>query len=101
MTLMAPFTPGASTSATSGAGSSSAATALPKVGQQARLTSPSGGTQALAFVEFGDSAVQATAADLPILPGDAFVVTPPAGATHFAVFSAAATQVYVTSGYGE
>ena len=96
------MTPAGSTSATSGTGSSSAATALIKTKQQARLTSITGGTQAIAFVAFGDSNVQATVANgVAILPGDSFVVTPPDAATHFAVFSAAATQVYVTSGIGE
>lgn len=100
MSLMAPFTPGLTASATSGAASSSAATPLTKSGQQCRLTNPSGGTQVTAFVKFGDSAVQATVADLPILAGVAFVVTPPSSATHFAVFAATATQVFATSGMG-
>lgn len=102
MTLMPPMTPAGSAIATSGAGSSSAATALPKIGQQARLSSVSGGTQALAYVAFGDSSVVATAANgVAIPPGTSFVVTPPSTATHFAVFSAAATAVAVTSGIGE
>lgn len=101
MTLMAPFTPGGTANATSGAGASSAATLLPKVGQQALVTSESGGTQAKAFIKFGDVSVVAAATDTPILPGTAQVFTPPAAATHFAVFAAAATLVYVTSGYGE
>jgi hypothetical protein len=101
MTLMAPFTPGATANATSGAGSSSAATALTKAGQQALITSESGGTQAKAFIKFGDNAVQAAATDTPILPGTTQILTPPSTATHFAVFSAAATLIYVTSGIGE
>lgn len=102
MTMMPPFTPAGCATATSGAGSSSAATALAKTNQQARLTNPSGGTQALAFVAFGSSSVAATAANgVAILPGESFVVTPPSEATHFAVFSAAATAVYVSSGIGE
>lgn len=101
MTLMAPFTPGGTASATSGAGASSAATALSKSGQQARIVSETGGSQAKAFIKFGDSSVVAAATDTPILPGTTEVMTPPTAATHFAVFSAAATLVYVTSGIGE
>lgn len=102
MTMMPPFTPAGTATSTSGAGSSSAATALPKTNQQARLTCPALETAGVAFVAFGDSAVAATAANgVAILTGDSFVVTPPVGATHFAVFAAAATAVYVTSGIGE
>lgn len=100
MSLMAPFTPGLTASATSAAGVSSAGVALTKAGQQCRLTNEAGGTQATAFVKFGDSAVVATAADLPILAPASFVVTPPSSATHFAVFSATITRVYATSGMG-
>lgn len=102
MTLMAPFTPGITTSASSQAGpASSAATLLPRTGQQALITSESGGTQAKAFIKFGDSSVVAAATDTPILPGTAQVFTPPDAATHFAVFAATVTLVYVTSGVGE
>lgn len=101
MTMMPPFTPGPTASATSGAGSSSAAVSLPKIAQQALVTSPSGGTQTTAFINFGDSTVVAAATDTPILPGTAQVFSPPSNATHFAVFAAAATVVYVTSGVGE
>lgn len=102
MTLMAPFTPGPTVNVASGAGVSSAATPLGKVGQQALVTSESGGTQAKAFIKFGDAAMTAAdATNTPILPGTAQVFTPPAAATHFAVFSAAVTLVYVTSGFGE
>lgn len=110
MSLMAPFTPTENASATSGAGTSSAATALPRpfviaaqrVGNgQLRLTSPTGGTQVVAFVKFGGAAVVATLTDLPILPGESFVITPPGDATHFAVIAATATTVYATGGFGE
>lgn len=103
MTMMPPFTPGATVSATSGAGASSAATAFgkPTGGQQVLVTSESGGTQAKAFIKFGDSGVVAAATDTPILPGTSQIFTVPMSATHFAVFSAAATLVYVTSGIGE
>jgi hypothetical protein len=101
MTMMPPFTPGPTANATSGAGSSSTATALARTGQQVLITSESGGTQAKAFIKFGDSTVQAAATDTPILPGTTQIFTPPSSATHFAVFSAAATLVYATSGIGE
>lgn len=112
MSLMAPFTPTLPTvSATSGAAASSAGTALPKpfsnavqrIGNaQVMLTNPSGGTQVIAFIRFGtDNTVQADATDMPILPGDQIVITPPGNSTHFAVFAATATQIYATGGFGE
>jgi len=102
MSLMPPFTPGPTTSASS-SGSASAATALPCVGQQARIVSASGGTQVLAFIKFGDSTVAATTSDTPIIPGSDQIFTPPSVATHFSVIaaSASATTIRVTSGIGE
>jgi hypothetical protein len=104
MSMSQPFTPAIPTvNATSGAGSSSAAVAMTKVAnnRQVLVTSASGGTQGTAFIRFGASTVQADATDMPILPGTAQIFTLGAGQTHFAVFAAAATQVYVTSGNGE
>jgi|SRR5688572_4383914 len=102
MTMMPPFTPAGTATATSGVGVSSAAVALPKVNQQARLSCPSIAAPDVAFVAFGDSSIVATAVNgVAIITGDSFVVTPPSGATHFAVFGAAAIAVYVTSGIGE
>lgn len=102
MSLMPPMTPAGTATATSGAGSSSAAVALPKADQQARVSCVANATPAAAFIAFGDSSVVATAANgVAVLTGQTFVVTPPSGATHFAVFAAAAQVVYVTSGVGE
>ena len=102
MTMMPPFTPAGTAEATNVAASSSAAVALPKVNQQARITCEALETPDVAFVSFGDSAVVAAAVSgVAILTGDSFVVTPPAGATHFAVISASAVTVHVTSGIGE
>ncbi len=102
MSLMPPFTPGLTASASS-SGSASAATSLGKISQQALITSAAGGTQVLAFIKFGDSAVAAAVTDTPILPGSAQILTPPSTATHFSVIaaSASATTIYVTSGIGE
>lgn len=103
MTMMPPMTPSGSATATS-SGAASAPVALPKTGQQCRLTNPAGGTQVVAYVAFGDNAIVATATNgVAIAPGNTFVVTPPSGVTHFSVIaaSAAATAIYVTSGIGE
>jgi hypothetical protein len=102
MSLMPPFTPGPTATATSGAGVSSAATALAKVNQQAMISVDTGGTNVRCFIEFGDSSVVADAVGgMALLPGERVLVTPPSAATHFAVFAATATVVYVTSGIGE
>ncbi len=104
MSMSQPFTPATPTvNATSGAGVSSAAVALTKTAanKQVLITSESGGTQAKAFIAFGGASVSAAATDTPILPGTAQVFTLGSGQTHFAVFSAAVTQVYATTGNGE
>lgn len=102
MTMMPPLTPAGTASAASTAGVSSAATLLPKVGQQARLSCLEIATPDVAFVAFGNASIVASAANgIAILTGDSFVVTPPSSATHFAVFSAVVATVYVTSGIGE
>lgn len=108
MSMMPPFTPGATVSATSGAGTSSVATPLGKPtganvlgGAQMMVTSESGGTQTKAFFKFGDSSVAAAITDTPILPGVQAIFTAPAAATHVAVIASAATLVYFTSGIGE
>lgn len=103
MSLMPPMTPSGSATATS-SGSASTAALLPKPGQQCRLTNPAGGTQVVAYVAFGNSAIAATATNgVAIAPGNTFVVTPPSDATHFSVIaaSAAATVIYVSTGIGE
>jgi hypothetical protein len=100
MTMMPPFTPGTTAKLTGI--TTTTAVALTKPGQQVLVTSPSGGTQALAFIKFGDSTVTATAnTDVPILPGTTQIFTPPSTATHVAGVSAAATDLYFTSGIGE
>lgn len=99
---MPPMTPAGAATATSGAGSSSAAVALPKIGQQCRVSCLGNATPAVAYVAFGSSAIQATAANgVAVLTGESFMVTPPTSATHFAVFAAAAQTVYISSGVGE
>lgn len=101
MTMMPPFTPGATVLLDDVTTSESIALGKPTGGQQVLITSPAGGTQALAFIKFGDSTVVATASDTPILPGTSQIFTVPSSATHVAAFSGAATDIYVTSGYGE
>jgi hypothetical protein len=55
----------------------------------------------VAFVRFGDDAVEATAADFPVLPGQQRVLDIPARATHVAVILNTGTgTVYVTIGDG-
>lgn len=106
MSLMPPFTPGATVSV-SAVATSTAATALGKPqlasGNQVMVTVESGGTQVKSFIKFGDSTVQATTSDTPLLPGTQPIFTIPGGATHFAVIGSGAgpTVVYVTSGVGE
>lgn len=100
MTMMPPFTPG-STAKLAGV-TATARVALSRIGQQVLVTSPSGGTQALAFIKFGDAAVTATVdVDVPILPGTSQILTPPSSATHVAGLAATATDLYFTSGIGE
>lgn len=98
-----PFTPSYPTvTATSGAGSSSAATQLTgnsaSVGKQVRVLNP--GSQ-MAFIEFGGLSVQASATDTPIPPNVPCIFTVGPDATHVAVFASAAQLVYFTSGHGE
>jgi hypothetical protein len=99
---MPPMTPAGAATATSGAGSSSAAVALPKTGQQCRVSCLGNATPSVAYVAFGSSAIAATAINgVAVLTGESFMVTPPTSATHFAVFAAAAQTVYISSGVGE
>jgi hypothetical protein len=100
--MMPPMTPAGAATATSGAGSSSAAVALPKIGQQCRVSCLGNATPSVAYVAFGASSIVATATNgVAVLTGESFMVTPPTGATHFAVFAAAAQTVYISSGVGE
>lgn len=102
MTMMPPFTPGVTVALDGITASASVALGAPVgKGQQVLVTNPAGGTQALAFIRFGDSAVVAAATDTPILPGTRQIFTVPDSATHVAGFSGAATDLYFTSGYGE
>lgn len=53
------------------------------------------------FVRFGDSTVEATTADVPLLAGTVQVFSPPADATHIAAITASGTStLYVTAGEG-
>ena len=78
---------------------SSAHVALP-AGDQVTVTNPPGG--ALAFIAFGDNTVTADAeTSMPIIPGAAYTLTPPAGATDIAAITGSGTAtIYITGGSG-
>ncbi len=91
-----PFTPGVTVSRT--VTSSTARVALGATGQAQMIQSPPAGN--IAFIKFGDSAVEAALTDTPVLPGVVLILVPPATATHMAAIGSATTTLYATSGYG-
>lgn len=97
------FTPGATVTLAVVAASISGALGLPSGNRQVLITSPAGGTQVTVFIRFGNSAVVATAADTPILPGTAQIFSIGSSVTHIAAFGSAAgpTALYATTGHGE
>lgn len=102
MPALAPFTPGTTKIITVAA--TTANLALPAGGDQVLVTSIS--TNAVAFVNFGDSTVTAVVptgtqqSGAPVLPGRN-VFTVPSGATHIATIGTVANTLYVTRGDGQ
>ena len=97
--MLNPFTPAGTVSrAVTG---TTASVALSKaVLNQVMVTSAAG--NAIAFIKFGISTVEAAATDTPILPGTVMVFTVPSGGltTHVAAIGTAGTTLYFTSGEG-
>ena len=73
------------------------------VGERPQVRVYNGGTT-LAFINFGDAAVTATASHIPIPPGASIPVekfSVPFGATHVAcILASGSGTVYFTSGFG-
>jgi multidrug efflux pump subunit AcrA (membrane-fusion protein) len=96
-----PFTPSSNGTVNVPATAASASAELLFPGNtQVMVTCAPGGD--LAFVEFGDSSVTASAdTSTPVLPGAAYIFTISPSATHFAAVSAGSSTVYVTTGQGD
>jgi hypothetical protein len=56
---------------------------------------------AIAFIKFGASTVEAAATDTPILPGQTLFLTVGNDVTHMAAIGTMSTTLYVTSGNGD
>lgn len=97
--MMNPFTPAGTVNVSATTSSDRVELAAGAI-DQVMVTVPAG--DAMAFVEFGDSTVVATAASsTPVLPGAAYIFTV-GPATHMAAITAASTAtVYATGGQGE
>lgn len=95
-----PFSPGgtASIGATDATGSVAFGSGS---GQQIRVVSLS--ANALAFIKFGDSSVEAAVTDLPIVPGEIEIFTRNPADTHVAAICAGgeAATLYFTTGAGQ
>lgn len=93
-----PFTPGESVVAATS--TSSAATALPKGGNQVRLLAVGGSD--IVYFRFGDSAQTVSATNgVRLMPGVVEIFTKPQAATHIALIASANTPgVYITCGEG-
>lgn len=99
MPSLAPFTPG--TTVSLAVTSATGRVALPtQAGDQIVVNAPA--ANSLAFIEFGDSTVEAAVTDYPILPGTVQTLTVPRGVTYVAAITATSTAtLYFTRGDGE
>lgn len=99
---LGPFTPAKNGTITVSATTTTGNSALkvPSARDQVMVTNDAGGSTA--FIEFGDSTVEAVAAtSTPVLPGAAYIFTINPGMTHMAVITGTGTAtVYATVGQG-
>ena len=97
--MLNPFTPGPTVSrAVTGTTASVQITIAATHGYQVMVTSPAG--NAIAFIKFGASTVEAAVTDTPILPGTVQVFPVPASTLYVAAIGTSGTTLYFTSGDG-
>ncbi len=97
---MQPFTPMSAGTVSRAVSGSTASVALAKTGQNQNIMITSPATNALAFIEFGDSSVtSALATGTPILPGAIMMFSVGESVTHMAAIGTAGT-LYATCGHG-
>lgn len=98
MSNLAPFTPGGTVSrAVTG---TTANVALSKGGRDQQVMVSSLAANAIAFIKFGSSTVEAATTDTPILPGTQRIFTIGPDVTHMAAIGTNSTTLYATTGAG-
>lgn len=96
-----PFTPMTAGTVSRTVTNSTANVALAKTGNPQTVMIVSISTGNIAFIEFGDSTVTASASTgTPVLPGSIVVFTIGASVTHIAAIGSATTTLYITCGHG-
>lgn len=96
--MLNPFTPASTVSRSVTA--TTANVALPGLtGNQVRVASSA--DNAIAFIRFGASTVEAAVTDMPILPGTVEVFTVQPSMSHVAAIGTTGTTLYFTAGDGQ
>lgn len=98
-TNSAAFTAGGTVSLAVTGASGSVALSKGDISQQILVSSV--GSNAIAFIKFGSSAVSSATTEFPIVPGTIMLLSVGPGITHAAAIGTAGTTLYFTSGQGE